>query len=162
MDLIKLYKMQKVLDERIQAEHQLENKNLMDKKILALFVELGELANETRCFKFWSKKSPAPAEVILEEYVDGIHFILSLGIDINVVEDVTVSTLTTSKNIIEQFHIVNESLTIFRNAPSKHTYSILFNEYILLGKILGYSTKQVEEAYILKNNVNHQRQDEGY
>jgi dimeric dUTPase (all-alpha-NTP-PPase superfamily) len=41
---------------------------------------MGELANEVRCFKFWSYKLPSEEKVILEEYVDGIHFITSLAI----------------------------------------------------------------------------------
>ncbi len=84
MDWNQLLNMQNELDRHIESEHGLQNADLVDKKILALLVELGELANETRCFKFWSKKAPSEQEVILEEYVDGIHFILSLGIEIGI------------------------------------------------------------------------------
>ena len=49
--------------------------------MLALLVEIGELANETRSFKFWSVKPASEKKIILEEFVDGIHFILSLGIE---------------------------------------------------------------------------------
>ncbi len=48
------------------------------KRDLALTIELAELANETRCFKYWSSKGPSEREVILEEFVDSIHFLLSL------------------------------------------------------------------------------------
>ena len=54
MNVKKLCEMQKVLDDRIIKEHQLEDKNLEENKILALLVEISELANETRCFKHWS------------------------------------------------------------------------------------------------------------
>ena len=47
---------------------------------MALLVER-ELANETRSFKFWSTKGPSANEIILEEYVDSIHFLLSLLIE---------------------------------------------------------------------------------
>ena len=78
MNLQKLFQMQNTLDKRIQAEHHLEGVPLLHKKILSLQVELGELANETRCFKFWSTKKPSSNDVILEEYVDCLHFILSI------------------------------------------------------------------------------------
>jgi len=55
MNLTKLLKMQKVLDDRIVAEKGLQGVDLLDKKILALLTELGELANEWRGFKFWSE-----------------------------------------------------------------------------------------------------------
>src|SRR5690625_1828695 len=55
MNLTKLLKMQKVLDDRIVEEKGLQGVDLLDKKILALLTELGELANEWRGFKFWSE-----------------------------------------------------------------------------------------------------------
>src|SRR5690625_410126 len=55
MNLNELFNIQAKLDERIEKEHGLEGQDLLDKKILALQVELGELANEQRSWKFWSK-----------------------------------------------------------------------------------------------------------
>ena len=55
MKLQKLFETQKVLDDKIVKEKGLEGVDLLDKKILALQVELGELANEFRGFKFWSE-----------------------------------------------------------------------------------------------------------
>ncbi|GAA0415215.1 hypothetical protein GCM10008934_02680 [Virgibacillus salarius] len=46
MNLDKLFPIQKELDTRIEREKGLEGQDLLDKKILALQVELGELANE--------------------------------------------------------------------------------------------------------------------
>ena len=60
------------------------NRKIVKRKMLALLVEIGELANETRCFKYWSNKPASEREVILEEYVDGLHFILSIGIDLGI------------------------------------------------------------------------------
>ena len=71
MDLLQLFKLQKELDDRIAKEHDLQPKKLLKEKMLALLVEIGELANETRCFKHWSNKGPNEKEVILMEYVDG-------------------------------------------------------------------------------------------
>lgn len=55
INLSRLFQMQKVLDARIGKEHGLEGKDLLPKKILALQVELGELANKWRGFKFLIK-----------------------------------------------------------------------------------------------------------
>src|SRR5690606_8268723 len=122
MNLEKLFKIQDVLRKRIVEKHGLQNEDLLDKKILALQVELGELANEWRGFKFWSEdreprnyekchvcqgqgETMVPAfpsfdefeqelcpvcqgegttetNPLLEEYVDGIHFFLSIGLEI--------------------------------------------------------------------------------
>ena len=45
-------------------------------------MEFGEFANATRCFKYWSNKPSEAQDIVLDEYVDGLHFFLSLGIDI--------------------------------------------------------------------------------
>ena len=79
MNVKKLCEMQEILDQRIMKEHGLEGKNLEDNKILALLVEICELANETRCFKHWSTKGPSEKGILLEEYVDSLHFFLSIA-----------------------------------------------------------------------------------
>ena len=79
-----LYQLQNGLDEEIYQKFSLTREGTSIRRRLALLVELGECVNETRCFKFWSVKGPSPAPVILEEYADGIHFLLSLGIDLNI------------------------------------------------------------------------------
>ena len=55
MNLVKLFDMQRQLDERIEQEHPRQvGEDRLAKKILALMVELGELANCWRGFKYWS------------------------------------------------------------------------------------------------------------
>jgi dimeric dUTPase (all-alpha-NTP-PPase superfamily) len=55
MNLQKLFELQRKLDEHIEKEHpRQEGEDRLAKKILALQVELGELANEWRGFKYWS------------------------------------------------------------------------------------------------------------
>jgi len=38
----------------------------------------------------------------------------------------------------------------------------MLNNYFLLGKLLGFSSEEIKEAYISKNEVNYKRQKEGY
>lgn len=157
-----LLKLQQQLDKRIEIEHGLEHEDLLDKKIMALLVELGELANETRCFKFWSKKPSADRNVVLEEYVDGIHFILSIGLELKIEDELELHIIEESRDLVEQFHRVFSSITQFRENIIIENYHKVFNEYILLGKLLGFQLDDIEKAYISKNEVNHQRQDQGY
>jgi len=51
----------------------------LNDRILALFTEVGEFANATKCFKYWSNKPPESKERLLDEYVDILHFYLSIG-----------------------------------------------------------------------------------
>jgi dimeric dUTPase (all-alpha-NTP-PPase superfamily) len=52
IDLIDILEAQKILDAEIQKKHNVNYKSEFEELKLALFVELGELANEVRCFKF--------------------------------------------------------------------------------------------------------------
>ncbi|GAA0429228.1 dUTP diphosphatase [Lentibacillus halophilus] len=161
MEWSSLYVMQNQLDEYIASQHYLQKEDLFHKKYLALLTELGELANETRCFKFWSTKSRNEQSIILEEYVDGIHFILSLGLEKGYRnEPGTINT--ESPNELEQFIRVYDACNAFYHHPSEQHYQELFGEYVRLGELLGFDEQAIIGAYREKNNINYQRQDEGY
>ncbi|MHC0037414.1 dUTP diphosphatase [Pseudoneobacillus sp. C159] len=162
MQLVKLYEMQKSLDSHIESNHQLENENLIEKKILALLVEVGELANETRCFKFWSLKPPARREKILEEFVDGVHFILSLGLECGFEQYQLNLESKHLQDLTQQFLTVFSAINLFKEGQSFENYQKLFSAYLSLAELLGLSYQDIEQAYILKNEVNYERQQTGY
>ena len=161
MNLNKLFQMQDTLDKRIEAEHNLAGVPLLQKKTLSLQVELGELANETRCFKFWSTKKPSSADVILEEYVDCLHFILSIGLEKNL-EDIILISKSISSELFEQFLALYVNISDFIVCSSKDNYFTIFQNFLSLGQNLGFSEDDIENAYLYKNNINHERQDNGY
>lgn len=161
MDWIQLYSMQEKLDSYINENHNLEGKDLFNERYLAFLVELGELANETRCFKFWSNKKRSEDAIILDEYVDGVHFLLSIGIEkgFRYERDQIVVHETNETN---QFNNIFIQATLFKQDSSEENYNILFEDFLKLGKILGYSEEDVQAAYFKKNEVNYERQDTGY
>ena len=86
MRLSKYLEMQKELDDFIVENNVEKWKNTPEKEkvlltdtILACLVELGEYANETRCFKHWSKKEPSHKNIRIMEYIDCLHFFLSIA-----------------------------------------------------------------------------------
>ncbi|MFE8696960.1 dUTP diphosphatase [Cytobacillus sp. FJAT-53684] len=163
MNYQKLFMMQKGLDQHIESKHQLEKEDLFDRKILALLVELGELANETRCFKFWSLKESSPKPIILEEYVDGVHFILSLGLECGFDQEEDYRTdLLKAESVNDQFLLIFDQISKFRTSRSVHDFKALVCAYLHLGELLGFSSEETEQAYIDKNEVNYERQQQGY
>lgn len=162
MNLLKLFELQKNLDEHIRENHGLWGQSLLSKKILALQVELAELANETRCFKYWSDKKPSNREVILEEYVDCLHFILTLGLEKNFTNIELDSKEPHQYNIITQLLNLYIDINDFVVCSSKDHYITLFEDFINLGRILGFTAAEIEMAYYKKNDINHKRQNEGY
>ncbi|WP_243386096.1 dUTP diphosphatase [Bacillus kexueae] len=162
MDVQKLFDLQYVLDNHIETKHQLQHESLLKRKVLAFLVELGELANETRCFKFWSVKPPSEKEIILEEYVDGLHFLLSIGLELNL-QDVSFS-IEEDKKIDLTDHFLNlfQAISEVDEHTTLNQYKALFTQYIQLGLALEFSVQNIYDAYISKNEVNHERQNQGY
>ena len=156
-----LYELQNTLDNRIFEQHGVTRLATMTRRQLALLVEIGELANETRCFKFWSNKGPSAPDVILEEYADGIHFLLSLGIDLgDDSESLTAMEIEGSQHeaLLMIYDLANE---FFKHCSLK-SYHTLFQAYLGLGEKLGLSADAIREYYFKKNQKNHDRQDANY
>ncbi|MFC2948610.1 dUTP diphosphatase [Virgibacillus sediminis] len=156
-----LYQMQKDLDKYIENNQSLGGREVFEEKCLALMVEVGELANETRCFKFWSKKPRNNHYRILEEYVDGIHFILSLGLEKGY-QYSSREVKNPDRSETAQFNKVFQACTSFHQHPAQEEYEQLFASYLQLGSVLGFKEEEVQQAYIKKNEVNYVRQEEGY
>lgn len=181
MNLKHLFELQAKLDERIEKEHpRQEGEDRLAKKILALQVELGELANEWRGFKYWSNNQEPRIRVydkqksridktvwknpLLEECVDCLHFILSIGLELNI--PVIYGTETKWDELTsDETDITQQFLLVFENV-NKLVHPIdwinLFEEFYILGKMLGFTWEQIEEAYLQKNEKNHKRQEDGY
>lgn len=163
MEWSELYDMQRELDKYIQDSNGLAGQELFPQKLLALLVELGELANETRCFKFWSTKPPSEKQVMLEEYVDVLHFMLSLGLGTGYrFNQEKVTDEDSGKDTTKLFLDLFQICTSFGNAPGEEKYDRMFATYLTLGKRLDFQKKDIEEMYLQKNGKNYQRQDEGY
>ncbi len=153
--------MQRELDRYIEENNGIKG-DVFEEKVLALTVELAELANETRCFKFWSRKGPSEEDVLLEEYVDSIHFLLSLGIlrgldglgewpEGELDGELTSLFIRTQRKILE-----------FAEAPDLDSYREIWICYRAIAAKLGFSTDAIMAAYESKNEENHNRQQHGY
>lgn len=123
---------------------------------------------------------------LLEEYVDCLHFILSIGL-----EDFTYNHLGEIFTVPVQLELTNDfgGVIKYHNVTTQLVY--LFNQighlsdcvmecefayadeaieqykqtwqmFVGLGEMLGFTWEQVEEAYYAKNKVNHARQANGY
>lgn len=156
-----LFALQDILQQRILKEHNLTQAETMQRRYLALLVELGELANETRCFKYWSRKGPSEKAIVLEEYVDGIHFLLCLGLDLQTTPE-TVCAKGTQKDLSTLFMDVYGAICELRSHPSASLYHEVFSLYVWLGECLGFTNEDICNSYFMKNKENHHRQDVNY
>lgn len=99
---------------------------------------------------------------MLEEYVDCLHFILSIGLEMG--RDKTIATFPAVGNrsnslVVNRF---NDCFTYGTALLDDDFYDSLFQHFMDLGYLLGFTWDQVESAYYEKNSTNHERQDNGY
>ena len=165
-ELIKeMLQMQEKLDEAIMKEYGLTE---IDKEKLrfAILDEVGELTHELKGEWCWWKKTQAPVDdnKVLGELIDIWHFVLSYQNHFNGGEK-TLLGYSYDKEIADDFlenlrakkYMLPIALSgLVRNKNSIVMVLVAITEYI------GFTIKQVYEAYCDKNKVNYQRLKEGY
>lgn len=161
VNLQQLFTMQKELDAFIEKTQGIDF-DVFREKTLALLVELGELANETRCFKFWSTKGPSEDAVILEEFVDSVHFLLSLGIMKGFNDLTEWPTDARDASLTELFLQTQQAIIVFGNEPECENYEEIWKCYGAIARTLQFDAQQIIDAYISKNEKNYERQRTGY
>lgn len=105
---------------------------------------------------------------LLEEYVDCLHFILSIGLEIGYTEfdeekmnEYFAQVSEEEQNNITGHFIAINYITSCMLENEIH-YEQAFFEILSLGERLGFTWEQIEEGYYAKNKVNHARQESGY
>lgn len=109
---------------------------------------------------------------LLEEYVDCLHFILSIGLELGMDEiadelDLKKFDFLTSNTILSCFIGLSYDIADFyyqreNDDMVPYLYEHILLEFAKLGKMLGFTWEQIEQAYLEKNAVNHERQNNGY
>lgn len=160
MEFKELFEMQRELDAFIEKTQKID-RDVFKEKGLALMIELAELANETRCFKFWSTKGPSERDVILEEFVDSIHFLLSLGIEKELSLDAW-PEISMKQDLTGCFLRTQDQILTFIHQPNIDHYRSVWQCYGVLAYNLGFTLDDIIQAYIAKNEKNYERQKNGY
>lgn len=166
--LQEMLKMQDKLDTYIRKKNDIANDiDLTQNIYIALKTELHEFINEIEFFKHWKKNKGK--EHILEEGVDCLHFILSL-MNLNeydVQEDLEITDKQLehmSNKSMNELYIMIDSLlvdTYMMCSFKEMLGSILVGLMIMLDRC-GYTGDDMYNAYIEKNKVNVERQNNAY
>lgn len=160
MNLSRIFEAQKKLDLAITTAHHFNQDEIFDRRILALFVELGELANEISSFKYWKKNINQDTSKILEEYADGIHFLSSLALryDVEPVIDAKCNTNDINIAFLDLYDAISK---MYRNI-SKESLTNVFALYLGIAKLMSYTDDQIEKSYFAKNKINYERIKNNY
>lgn len=100
---------------------------------------------------------------LLEEYVDCLHFILSIGLEHEFHEKLPLEIESvTCVDVTRQFSMLMKTDWEFYEVTDLSYYREGFELFVGLGELLGFTWQQIEDAYYAKNKINHTRQASGY
>lgn len=160
MNLNSLFEKQKELDKYIYEKNNVTAKEVFERKIVALLVELGELANELQLFKYWKENINIDSQRAIEEYIDVIHFAIGLAVDLGIDEYKYIDTQPMDFNKLF-IGIINLATVLSISKEKEHAKSLIGN-VITLGYQLGLTEEIVLAEYNKKNKINYERQNSNY
>lgn len=146
MNLESLFSFQQEIDKELLYKLNQKDKSLVPQKILALHIKIGELANATNCSKYWSKETTSNKDLVLEKYVECLHFIATIGIERNFTE-YEIQFKGSDSNITDQFLNLYIDLNDFIVSSSKDSYITLIEDFLGLSLTLGISEQEIIKGY---------------
>lgn len=160
-ELIKLAElsyMQQCLDLSIYKEKGI-TEYPQNEVMVALIVELGELMNEFPTkFKYWKDTAKDNYQKGLVEYVDCLHFALSLTNYI-VCEDLDFYTSKLYIDSINYSKKINRYLELSDILVKITDIDFCLSYLMMLGKKLGFSWDEIYKTYIEKNKINYMKKE---
>lgn len=160
MNLKRIIDKQIIFDKLLADAHKIDDKSWINKAILALYVEVAELANEIQSFKYWKKNKNIDENLIKEEYADGLHFLISFLNEFSRVDEIEAKICDPDLNqqFLEMFMAINLIQKEFNQANIINAFAI----YLGIAKLINISDHEIEQAYNHKNQINLERIKNNY
>ena len=145
-----VFKANKELDEMFNTTFP--DSEMVKKNKLELLVEIGELANETRYFKYWSNK-PMDMELVKMEYADCIIITLYFFNIMNISLDEEFMKID-KYDKVDIFGRLYKLASDFYYNDDRELIKEIFVTIINLGYMIGFTNEIIIEACMTKINKN--------
>lgn len=148
MDIANFFPNQKEIDSKIIIDKSLTEYKVLARKNLQLQIKLGQLADETKCYKYWiGEDTICDSNSIFEKYILCFRQILSIGLDKNY-SDVTNIVVTPSEFCLsDQFINLYIDINDLMISPSKDHFVTILEDFLSLGVSLGFTESQITEGF---------------
>ncbi len=152
--LEEVYKNNNKLDDIFIEQFSKKDKDMYKKNKLELLVEIGEFANETKCFKYWTNKAPN-RDLVLEEFADCIIMTLCLYNYKNLIlEDLEFNRIEDVNDNIAYLYKLGSNF--YFNDDKDTLKEILFN-LINVASLLNITKDEIVEASLKKIELDTKR-----
>lgn len=147
MNIHILLNQEKELIKNIAIDDTLNDYTLFARKHLQLHIKMSDLANETKCYKYWvGEIDSVNLENVFQKYISCFHQILFLGLDGNFEDLETVTAQSTDSCLSDQFLNLYIDINDSIMSSSEDHFATLVEDYLTLGSCLGFSEEQIIEG----------------
>jgi len=161
MELSVLFEKQATFENEIIAntsikEDAVGEDNILEILFLALQVKIGELANLTKCYKYFKVKPNLPKHKLMVRYTDALRYLLSIGNrhQFNMIQTSDLNTQIEIEDIIQIFSNLYDDISLLkRNIRNDHyveglnIYIKIFSLFVYLGQQLGLSNQEIQQHF---------------
>lgn len=160
-DFNEIYEINKELDSMFEKNFDVSFDELYRKNKLEFLVEISELANETRVFKYWSKKEP-DFEKMMYELADCIIITLSFFNYKNISLDEEFPSMMEYSDSVDLFFKLYDLGNRFYNDDDSNTLKLILVTIMQLSSELNINREDVISYTKSKIERNFIRMKEGF
>ena len=155
-----VYLNNKRLDDIFMEKYEKCEPQLFEKNCLEFLTELGEFANESKCFKYWSIKKPKKDEM-LEEFADcitmALYFFNYLDLELK-----DLPKPLENKDILLQFDYLFKQCSKLMLDCNEVLVKDIYVNLLHLGLLFELTETEIIEAIRLKHNKIEERLNSDY
>jgi len=155
-----VYEKNKKLDDIFIEKYEKDQPFYFEKNCLGFLVELGELANETKCFKYWTIKE-SNRKAVLEEFADCITMTLCFFNVLNLNLE-NFKEHYKSDNVLEIFNYLYQQGAKLMIKINEDLVKDIFVNLLHLAKLLELSEDEIINAINKKQDKIEQRLNSDY
>lgn len=145
-DVAKLY--QVYINREIQvAKNEILNTTRINQKILSFLHDLSEVALESRCYLFWEKEEPVNHQQLLENYLEGLTMLMSIGYELRIDSIKNHTEIPENQDLYSLFFKIYQSILNVQKQYSSEDYQNTIDDYFTLGFQLGIDIDEIIDNY---------------
>ena len=145
-DVAKLY--QVYINREIQvAKNEILNTTRINQKILSFLHDLSEVALESRCYLFWEKEEPVNHQQLLENYLEGLTMLMSIGYELRIDSIKNHTEIPENQDLYSLFSKIYQSILNVQKQYSSEDYQNTIDDYFTLGFKLGIDIDEIIDNY---------------
>lgn len=145
-DVAKLY--QVYINREIQvAKNEILNTTRINQKILSFLHDLSVVALESRCYLFWEKEEPVNHQQLLENYLEGLTMLMSIGYELRIDSIKNHTEIPENQDLYSLFFKIYQSILNVQKQYSSEDYQNTIDDYFTLGFKLGIDIDEIIDNY---------------